>query len=1098
VGSPAPDLTVTLVTGDRVTVRTIGSGSPVAVAIEPARWPGRVVSFRTTVVGGDLQVVPSDVAHLVPSVLDPRLFEVSALVRSGLHDAATRSLPLIVERAPGPAGAATAGWAVDTLRAERQLPIIDAVAVTLDKPGAGAMGTVLAGAPPGRVWLDATVRAATAPAGPKPSPLDHNLVQIGAPAAWDAGLSGAGVRVAVLDTGVDSTHPDLVGQVMAAENFTDTPDASDHNGHGTHVASLIAGTGAASGGARRGVAFGASLLSAKVLDDTGVGTFSSIIAGMEWAAAQDARVVNMSLSSDPPSTGQDPLSLAVDALTASHGVLFVVSAGNRGPDATTIGAPGAAGAALTVGAVDGRDRLASFSSRGPRLGDFAIKPDLVAPGVDIVAARAAGTSLGDPDGTAYTRLTGTSMAAPPVAGAAALLLEQHPEWTPTGFKATLMGTAMPMTAGAFDAGAGRLDLATGIRQRAFADPATVGFGLISYPQAGLPPVDRTVTLTNTADMPLTVDLSASLRDPAGRPAPAGMATVTPAHLTVPAHGSAAATVTLAPALGGFGAFAGEILAAPTQTGVAVRVPIGVVKESTRHTVTIRGLDRNGTSQIETLVTLINLTDVAASPDPVLMSDGEATVRVPPGFYTVTAALPTLEEGGEPIPDGTAVTHGLGTRDLTVTSVSVATAAEVAVDHDLEILLDARAAQPISAAVTGVDTFPTDVRLFLASADRAGNRFVLGYDTSAQDVVEGRLFVQPTEPVRHGTLEVGSKWRLNSAFGDATYDLLLAGKQFPESLHYQVDPGQLARVQTSYRAPATPVGYREARFVFTDVNPVSIAVPETVPGAAPLTRTEYLTGERDQSWFQCVTLTVADAGVGDFCQARTVYRAGTTVDRAWLRSPLRTTAAAFRGDTTLQIGMNDLAEAGPNGGSIARHVLVNRAYALHRDGVLIAEGSDPIGVHAVAPGPATFQLSRTVEMLPGLLPLSTRVDTAWTFDSAPPRAGQPSTRVRLLDVAVHLPVDGMNRVPAGAPLGLEVTAPDAAWVRVELSSDDGKTWWSATLKRQGHDSYRATVPPDVLPAGALVWLRTEAGDREGGHVTQTVHNAFAMDLAPTGE
>jgi subtilisin family serine protease len=1092
VGSPAPDLTVTLVTGDRVTLRTTGSGPPVAAAIEPARWPGRVVSFRTVVVGGDLQVVPSDVAHLVPSVLDPRLFDVSGLARSGLHDAATGTLPLIVQRAPGSAGrSASAGWAVSTLRAGRQLPSIDAVAVTLPKPGAEAMGTVLASGPVGRVWLDATVRAATvraatARAGRKPGELDDNLVRIGAPAAWDAGLSGAGVPVAVLDTGVDAGHPDLAGRVAAEANFTDTPDASDHNGHGTHVASLVAGTGVASGGARRGVAFGATLLSGKVLDDRGVGTFSSIIAGMEWAAAQGARVVNVSLSSDAASTGRDPLSLTVDALTASHGMLFVASAGNRGPDPTTIGAPGAAAAALTVGASDGRDRLASFSSRGPRLGDFAIKPDLVAPGVDIVAARAAGTSLGDPAGTAYTRLSGTSMAAPHVAGAAALLAEQHPEWTPARLKATLLGAAAPVSAGAFDAGAGRLDLATGVRLHAFADPAAVGFGLISYPQAGLPPVHRSLTLTNGADTPLTVDLSASLHDPAGRAAPAGMAVVTPARLTVPANGSAAATVALDPALGGFGAFAGEVLATPTQAGVALRVPIGVVKEFTKHTVRIRGLDRNGSSQIEALVTLINLTDVAASPDPVFMSGGEASVRVPPGFYAVTAALPTLEEGGEPPPDVSA-----GTDDLTVTSVSVTTLAEVAVDRDLEVLLDARAAQPISATVSGVDTFPTDLRLFIAALDRAGNSFVLGYDTSAQDVVEGRLFVQPTQAVRHGTLEASSKWRLHSDVDDATYDLLLAGPQFPESLHFQVDPGRLARVETTYRAPATPVGYREARFVFTGLNPVSVAVPETVPGAAPLSRTEYLTGGRDQLWFQCATLTVADEGVGDFCQAPAQYRAATTVGHAWLRSPLRTTAAAFRGATTLQIGMSDLGEDAPHSGSIASHALVNRAYALHRDGVLIAEGTDPLGVHAVPPGPATFRLSRSVEMRPDLLPLSTRVDTEWTFTSSPPRTGHPSARVDLLDVAVHVPVDGMNRVPAGAPLALEVTAADAASVRVELSTDEGQTWWPAALKRHGQDGYAATVPADILPAGALVWLRTEAGDREGGQVTQIVRNAFGV-------
>jgi hypothetical protein len=131
------------------------------------------------------------------------------------------------------------------------------------------------------------------------------------------------------------------------------------------------------------------------------------------------------------------------------------------------------------------------------------------------------------------------------------------------------------------------------------------------------------------------------------------------------------------------------------------------------------------------------------------------------------------------------------------------------------------------------------------------------------------------------------------------------------------------------------------------------------------------------------------------------------------------------------------------------------------------------------------------MRPDLLPLSTRVDTEWTFTSSPPRTGHPSARVDLLDVAVHVPVDAMNRVPAGGPLALEVTAADADSVRVELSTDEGQTWWPAELKRHGQDGYTATVPADILPAGTLVWLRTEAGDREGGHVTQIVRNAFGV-------
>jgi len=1059
-GAASPPVTVTLVTGDRVTVRPGPDGAPL-VAITAAARPGRQVHFATTYTGGSVRVLPSDVAALVPEHLDPALFDVTGLIRAGLDDASSPTLPLIMRSAVG-------------LRAAgRSLPSIGAVAVDLPKDTTTSVASASA-----TIWLDAPVRAAAGRAqARRDERLDRNLTQIGAPAAWAAGLSGAGVRVAVLDTGVDATHPDLAGQVAAAENFTGTPDATDHNGHGTHVASLLAGTGAAAGGARRGVAFGASLLSGKVLDDNGNGRFSDIIAGMEWAAGQGARIVNMSLGSDVPSTGRDPLSLAVDALTASHGVLFVATAGNNGPAAGTVGAPGAADAALTIGAVDRRDRLAPFSARGPRLGDHAVKPDLVAPGVDIVAARAAGTSLGDPVSRLYTRLSGTSMAAPQVAGAAALLAQQRPQWTPAMLKAALTGTATPLPEGAFAAGGGRLDLAAAVPQRTFADPSSVSFGFVSYPQAGLPPVDRTLTVHNGGDGPVTVALGTDLRAPDGRRAPAGMLTVRPARLTVPAHGSATATATLAVALGGAGAFAGAV------TVGAVRVPVGVVKESTRHVVRLRAVDRAGRSgSIETLATLINLRDITASPpDPVLLTGGEGTVRVPPGSYTVTAAIPTLGEG-EPDPDTSAVV---------VTSVAIVTLGEVEIDADGEIVLDARTAEPVSVAVPGVQTVPVDLRVFVAAKDRAGNGFVLGYDTSAQDVIEGKLFLTPTAPARHGRLELSTKWRLDTVGGGPTYDLLFAGPAFPVP-QFVADAGRLGRVRTTYRVPVTELGYREARFAFTDINPVSVAVLQPLPGPAPQVRTEFVTGGTAQSWFQCTGLLAGEEGVGGYCQAPAVYRSGQQVDQDWLRAPLRTRAGASRTATGLLIGMDDLADDGPHAGTLSGHVFTHRSYALYRNGVLLAEGEDPLGVREVPAGTATFRLTRSLELRPGLMALSGRVESSWTFVSTPPRRDRPPTEAPIVDVAVHVPVDATNRVTPGAVVTVEVSATGrVTGTTLALSTDDGLTWRALDLVRAGRDVFRATVPAGLLAAGDFVSVRTTAADTAGNHTEQTIVRAFAV-------
>ena len=1084
--SPAPPgfaTTVTLVTGDKITL--VGTG---AVSITPARWPGRgQVSYSTWTAGGNVRVVPSDVARLVPGVLDPQLFDVTGLIRAGYDDATAASLPLIVRRPVGIA--ATVDSPLETVRS---LPSIGAAAVRLPKGKAARLGAELA-APVSalgagaHVWLDARVSAATVPAGPEAAAdgrLDRNLTQIGAPAAWAAGLSGAGVRVAVLDTGVDATHPDLAGRVAVAENFTASPDATDHNGHGTHVASIVAGTGAAAHGDRRGVAFGATLLSGKVLGDDGTGSFSAIISGMEWAVGQGARVVNLSLGSDAPSTGADPLSLAVDTLSAAHGVLFVASAGNSGPAATTVGAPGAADHALTVGAVDRHDRLAGFSSRGPRLGDYAVKPDLAAPGVDIIAARAAGTSLGEPLSTVYTRLSGTSMAAPHVTGAAALLAQEHPQWTGERLKAVLVGTAAPDGENLFAGGSGRLDLAAAVPQQLLGPPAAIGLGLVSYPQAGLPPVERPVTLVNTGGAPLTVDLTADFQTPENRPAPDGMLAVSPARLTVPAHGTATATARVAVAMGGFGAFGGAVIAtAPGQP--ALRVPVGVVKESTRHIVHLRATDRLGAAPPEMLATLVNLSDILSSPpDPILLVGGEATVRLVPGFYVVTAAIPTIDPGGGGGDDSIA--------EEVVPSVAIATLADVAVDRDRDVVLDAAAAVPLTARVSGVDTTPTDVHVFVSVRDRTGNRFVLGYDTSAQDVVEGRLLVQPTEAVRNGALELSSKWRLDTVGGGPTYDLVFAGPRFPAVLDYVADPRDLAAVDDTYRAPLAPVAYREGRFVFTELTPVSVAVFQDVPGAAPIRRTEYVTAGSGFDWFQCATLvTEAFGGIGQFCQAPEAYRARSTVEHGWLRAPLRTTVGVFRSATALQIGMNDLGDDAGHSGSVSDFVFAHRSYALYRNGVLVSEGADPLGSRPMPAGPATFRLTRTVELQPGALPLSTRVESSWTFTAIPPPTGRPAVTVPVVDAAVHLPVDAANRVPAGAPLVLDGSMTRGATVHVALSTDDGATWTPLDVRRHGTDAWRATVPPDLLVSGGLVSLRVEASDGAGGLMTQTILRACGV-------
>jgi len=187
-------------------------------------------------------------------------------------------------------------------------------------------------------------------------------------------------------------------------------------------------------------------------------------------------VVNMSLGG-PPSDGIDPLSDALTQITDRTGTLFVVAAGNEGA-AYTVGSPGLAPAALTVGAVDRDETLAEFSSRGPTAGDLGLKPEITAPGVGIVAARATGTTMGSPVDALYTAASGTSMATPHVAGAAALLAQQNPDWSGRRLKDALISTAEPNPElGVYAQGGGRVDVARAVNQTVtasgIADFATV-------------------------------------------------------------------------------------------------------------------------------------------------------------------------------------------------------------------------------------------------------------------------------------------------------------------------------------------------------------------------------------------------------------------------------------------------------------------------------------------------------------------------------------------------------------------------------------------------------------------------------------------------
>ena len=333
------------------------------------------------------------------------------------------------------------------------------------------------------VVKDQRLRAMFDPALDSAKAQTPGIIEVNAPQVWSQlGMTGLGVGVAIVDSGV-YPHPDLAGRIVASIDFTTaSPTVSstptgDPGGHGTHVAGLVAGDGTASGGAFTGVAPRANIISVRVIDANGSSNVSTILRGLQWVLANRAtyniKVVNLSLGATPAASYKSDLMATAAEVLNFAGVTVVVSAGNTGPLAGTVTTPGTDPYVVTVGALDDNgtstpldDLMSVFSARGRTTFDYLSKPDLVAPGRRMVSLRSPDSSLdtlfSDRQVTAngaltadYYRLSGTSMAAPIVAGVVALMVERNPSLSPAQIKKRLKSTATALMFGtAFDRGAG--------------------------------------------------------------------------------------------------------------------------------------------------------------------------------------------------------------------------------------------------------------------------------------------------------------------------------------------------------------------------------------------------------------------------------------------------------------------------------------------------------------------------------------------------------------------------------------------------------------------------------------------------------------------
>ncbi|MEU4226803.1 S8 family serine peptidase [Nonomuraea sp. NPDC026600] len=1023
LASPAPSQQangVTLITGDRVVVT--GQGH----RVEPG--PGRQVDFSSQVRRGHLYVIPSDAAPLVAQgVLDPRLFDVTQLLAWRYGDADTPDIPVIEQGMTTTLGSAPV----------RRLSSLSMSAARVSKANAAQTWRTLTGARTlavgrSKVWLD----------GRRSFSLDESVKQIGAPQAWQQGFTGKGVTVAVLDTGYDPNHPDLKDAVVQEANFTDEPDMSDNTGHGTHVASIVGGRGEK----YRGVAPEASLAIGKVGGAAGL-TESDILAGMEWAAVEvKAKIVNMSFGG-PDGPELDPMEQAVNMLSEQTGTLFVAGAGNDRVKASVL-SPGSAEAALTVGAVDKQGRMAQFSSQGPRVSDHAIKPDVTAPGVDITAAAVGG---------GYRVMSGTSMASPHVAGAAAILAQRHPDWTGAQLKSALIGSAAPVQdATLYQQGTGTIDLVRALRQQVVPKQANV-WAAFPWKGTGDRTATRTITYANAGDAPVTLDLSADsevLKLPSDQ-------------VTVPAKGEASVTLTIDATGEAPGDYPGTVTARSGET--VIRTLAGAYVEPESYDVTVTAVGRQGLPVSPQDGQVYDAETGALHP--LSFQAGTATVRLTKGDWNLYTS--TREKiDGKPV--------------LTIAD------SPLKVDGgDQRITVDTRQGKPTK---TTIDDPSAQLQRGLSLGLDHGAwglwAYMFGLDANSQ------VFVIPAASPGL-TYTLATTW-LSKDVSPSPYVYALVDRRsggLPDDPTYHARQKELAKVTATYRASGAA-----ATGAFTGglhvggllgAFPVSSVGGIALPGRLVHYRTPGLVFE---SALQVGTALTADDGK--------LMKPGHTSEvwNAAVTGPSFLLPAGHRTGDSLTFAATQMFADGQPGRTGSDTAATGTA-TLAEDGKVPATADlancdvyQPQSCELRADLPAGSGAYTLTASMRRQATLSTEVKSVWTFPSATTAEEQP-----LPLMAVRYSPEGLddsNRARPGSttrtPVWVERNpgSPKAGVksIRLEMSADDGATWRGVPVTRTGSGWTAMLTNP---PAAGFVSLRATVTDSAGDGVTQTITRAYAI-------
>ncbi|MGV9313080.1 S8 family serine peptidase [Streptomyces sp. NPDC003691] len=1074
--------TVTLITGDRVGVDAKGRVTNVE------RAKGREgISFRAETFNGRTQVIPRDAERLIATgKVDRRLFDITELTRPEALREYRDGVRAIVTYQGASAAAAKRGVrGSDGVVAHRSLPSANADAVTVSAKEGPALWESLtrssgrAGArsvEPGiaKVWLDAVVKAT----------LDKSTGRIGAPAAWNRSLDGTGVKIAVLDTGIDKTHPDLAGKVVAEQNFTPEADAGDRNGHGTHVASTAAGSGAKSGGTHKGVAPGATLLNGKVLDDWGDGAWSEIMAGIDWAVAQGADVVNMSLGGyDSP--GIDPVEALVNRYSAEKGVLFAVSAGNTGPEPGMIGSPGSAAGALTVGAVDDADKIADFSSRGPEA-DGGLKPDVTAPGVATTAAAAPGSRLAERFGEnppGYMSLSGTSMAAPHAAGAAAILKQKNPSWTGDRLKAVLMASAEGGPYASHEQGTGRIAIDRALDQTLVSEPGSLGFGTQLWPHHDDAPVTKQITYRNTGTADVTLELAVTGTNPAGQPAPAGFFALGTQRLTVPAGGTATTGLTVDTKVDGGGDGQYSAVVTATGGGQTVRTSATVERESEAYDVTLNAIARDGGPGTDAFAYFRGYEGAAKGTyHGKNLPGGVGKLRLPPGRYFLEA---TRGNGG------------------TAEGEDILWQPQVIVDKSLTLTLDTRKTEPVDITVPDTTAAPHFATMTHAMA--GPEPFDMTYGLSGFTGIR-------TAQIGPSEHQLSQYWSGAWRSGTDAYQVLDGGPVERLATGYTRKYTRDSLALVSVRSGASVPGKRSAVDAWGRIP----GLPGSIIASSP---------SRPASEGHRVWVSTDKGAVWRLEHRQTTGGLFGTEARHWFReyrrfAPGKTHFVTFNGGVqgpSLAAGEGVTRNGDQLSGTVplltdgAGHpgvpVAATTETTLHRDGVLVGRNSDPLTGQApftVPDGDASYTLATTVERPAAVAAASTKISASWTFRSARTTA---ATALPVSTVRFSAMAGPDSTAPAGEKQTFPLVVDGAAGgkglvpgkklksLTAEVSYDEGRTWKPLAIKQtplMERSKVVAHIPRVTVTnpaAGKGISFRATVTDLQGNKGTVTVVNAY---------